>query len=104
MLLVLIGDGRTILPVVIGDVKVAVEPPLIVRTSDARVKVTLIKDMKNITTLKEKNSTAMNSRNIIVRKVKWKKENSVMRKLENKKWNKLWMLIGLMNSVFHIRH
>ena len=65
--------------------------------------VTLTKDVKNITTLKEKNSNTMNSRNIITMKVKWKKQNSIMQKPENKKRNKLWMVIGLMNLVFDIR-
>ena len=95
---VLSGDGRTILPVVIGDVKVVVDLPFIlpiVWTSARRVKVTLIKDTRNITTLMGKNSATMNNRNITARKVRQNKENSVMQKLENKKRNKLWTLIGL---------
>ena len=99
-------DGRTILLVVIGNVKVTVDLPLILLITPAsatRVKVTLTKDVKNIAMLKEKNSAAMNSRIIVMRKVKWKKENSVTQKPENKKRNKLHMLIGMMNLVSDIR-
>ena len=100
------GDDRKILLVVIGDVKVMVDPLLILlimQTSTNRAKVTLTKDAQNITTPVEKNSTATNSRKLITRKVERKKKNSIMWKLVNKKWNRPRMLIGLMNLVSDIR-
>ena len=87
---VLVGDGKAV--VLIVCIKAVVNLLLIlhiVRTSTIRVKVTLTKNTKKTATLKEKNSIMKNSRTITTRKDKWKKENSVMRKLVSKKWNKL---------------
>ena len=105
MLPVLIGDGKAVILTVC--VMAAVDlllMLLIMWTSAIRVKVTLTKNAKNTTTLKEKNCVTMNSRHITVRKDKLKEKTSVMQKLVNKKWNKLRTPIGLMNLASDIRH
>ena len=105
---VLSGDGATILPVVIGDVKVKVKavanlPLRIVRTSATRAKEIPTRDATNSVTPVEKNITVARNKNSIARKDGWNTKNSTKQKLKDRNKSRIWMPIGLMSWESDIR-
>ena len=110
VLLALNGDGVTILPVVIGDVKVKVKavadlPHTLhnMQTSTTRAKKTLTKDTMNSVMPMGKNSTVVRNKNNTMRKDRQNMKNSTKGKLEDRKKSSHWMPIGLISLESDIR-
>ena len=110
VLLALNGDGVTILPVVIGDVKVKVKavadlPHTLhnMQTSTTRAKKTLTKDTMNSVMPMGKNSTVVRNKNNTMRKDRQNMKNSTKGKLEDRKKSSLRMPIGLISLESDIR-
>ena len=109
VLLVLIGDGTTILPVVLGNIKIKAVADLlfilhIMRTCTTKAKKILTKDTKSNIMPMEENNTMMQNKSSITRKDRQDMKSSARQKPENRKKSRLWMLIGSMSLEFDIRH